>query len=42
MSRRSEKTSLIDIKEAIKRISMYSRDLDYDGFLLDIKTQDAI
>jgi len=42
MSKRTEREFLIDIKEAIKRILTYSGNLDFESFLRDLKTQDAI
>lgn len=42
MSKRGSIESLNDIKEAIKRIEIYIGKTDYEEFLRDIKTQDAI
>jgi len=42
MSKRTEREFLIDIKEAVKRILTYSENLDFESFLRDLKTQDAI
>ena len=42
MSKRTEQEFLIDIKEAVKRIITYSENLNFENFLRDIKTQDAI
>lgn len=42
MSKRGVIEILSDIKEAITRIKKYVENLNYDQFLKDIKTQDAI
>ena len=42
MSKRDDTTILEDIRAAIDRISSYSHGLEYDDFVTDIKTQDAI
>ena len=42
MSRRSPAASLQDIVEAIRRIRLYVQDMDYDRFVQDTKTQDAV
>lgn len=42
MPKRGDKEFIKDIKEAIERISNYTREMDYDMFLLDSKTQDAV
>ncbi|MGH7908908.1 MAG: HepT-like ribonuclease domain-containing protein, partial [Thermodesulfobacteriota bacterium] len=42
MSKRTDKEYLLDIREAIKRIELYTENLDYQNFLKDIKTQDAV
>ena len=42
MSKRRNVDLLNDILEAAQRISLYSNGLDYDDFLDDIKTQDAV
>ncbi len=42
MSRRSPAASLQDIVEAIRRIRLYTTDMDYVGFVRDTKTQDAV
>ncbi len=42
MSKRSDVEFLCDIQEAIKRIQVYVRDMDYAKFATDIKTQDAV
>jgi uncharacterized protein with HEPN domain len=42
MSKRLDVDLLCDIKEAIQRINIYLKDVSYDSFMEDIKTQDAI
>lgn len=42
MSKRGNLELLKDIDEAIKRIETFTHGMDYDGFLSDIKTQDAV
>ena len=42
MSKRRVIEILSDIKEAISRIKKYVKDLNFDQFLKDIKTQDAV
>jgi uncharacterized protein with HEPN domain len=42
MSRRGNLERLADIQEAIKRIEHYTKDLTYQAFLKDTKTQDAV
>lgn len=42
MSKRGDKELLNDIKEAISRIEFYIKNINYDKFLEDIKTQDAV
>ena len=42
MSKREDTIILEDIRGAINRILLYSRDLGYDDFITDMKTQDAI
>jgi uncharacterized protein with HEPN domain len=42
MSERADRDSLSDIQEAIRRIAIYTTGLTYDGFVADIKTQDAV
>jgi len=42
MSKREDSIILQDIRAAIDRILSYSRELEYDDFMIDIKTQDAI
>jgi uncharacterized protein with HEPN domain len=42
MSKRRDTDYLNDIQEAIQRILTYTADLNYEQFLKDIKTQDAV
>ena len=42
MSKRGDIEFLIDIDEAIRRIEFYAQDTNYENFLEDIKTQDAV
>ncbi len=42
MSKRGDREYLCDIREAIKRVSDYIGKMDYEEFLKDIKTQDAV
>jgi len=42
MSKRGVVEILSDIKEAISRISNYIKDVSYEQFLYDLKTQDAV
>ncbi len=42
MSKRGDIEFLSDIQEAIRRIGLYAQDTDYENFLEDIKTQDAV
>lgn len=42
MSKRGNVEWLSDIKEAIRRISLYIEKMSYQEFLEDIKTQDAL
>lgn len=42
MPKRGTYEALNDIKEAIRRIEKYIEKLDYDDFLEDSKTQDAV
>jgi len=42
MSERKDSEFVEDIREAIRRISVYTAGMDYDAFLADIKTQDAV
>ena len=42
MSERADGDFLRDIREAVRRIRMYTDAMTYDRFLADIKTQDAV
>jgi len=42
MSKRKDAELLEDIKEAIKRIEIYTQKIEYKEFLKDTKTQDAV
>ncbi len=42
MSKRGDLELLNDIQEAIRRIELFTQDIDYEDFLEDIKTQDAV
>lgn len=42
MSNRDDSAFLDDIKEAARRIAVYTDDLDYEAFLNDFRTQDAV
>ena len=42
MSKRKDSAVLQDISEAIKRILSYTTGLEYDDFVTDFKTQDAV
>lgn len=42
MSERKDSELVADILEAITRISAYTANMDYDAFLIDTKTQDAV
>jgi uncharacterized protein with HEPN domain len=42
MSDRADEEFVADIKEAIQRILLYTADVRYEGFISDIKTQDAV
>lgn len=42
MSERTDQDYLSDIREAIQRISIYVAGLDYETFVKDTKTQDAV
>ncbi|HJP94693.1 MAG TPA: DUF86 domain-containing protein [Pyrinomonadaceae bacterium] len=42
MSKRSDRELLSDIRESIQRISEYLTGFDYQSFLKDTKTQDAV
>lgn len=42
MSKRGDIEFLSDIKEGIRRIEFYIENINYERFLKDIKTQDAV
>lgn len=42
MSKRGDIEFLSDVHEAIRRIGIYTKGIDYENFLDDIKTQDAV
>ena len=42
MSKRKDSAVIQDMKEAINRIISYTSRMEYDGFLQDNKTQDAV
>ncbi len=42
MSERADNEYLIDIKESISRITNYIKDMTYNDFMADEKTQDAV
>ena len=42
MSKRGDIEFLSDISEAIRRIGIYTKGIDYENFLEDVKTQDAL
>ena len=42
MSKRTEEDLLQDILEGARRILLYTENMDYDAFLEDLKTQDAV
>ncbi|RLG25696.1 hypothetical protein DRN85_05060 [Methanosarcinales archaeon] len=42
MSKRGDVEFLRDIQEAIRRIRSYIEDMSYNGFLKDLKTEDAV
>jgi uncharacterized protein with HEPN domain len=42
MSERADRDFLSDIQEAVRRIRAYTAAMTYDGFLADIRTQDAV
>lgn len=42
MSKRTDREFLSDVREAIHRIKAYTVDMDFDFFLEDTKTQDAV
>ncbi len=42
MSKKTDKEFLLDIQEAIRRIEIYIKGLNYQDFLQKIETQDAV
>jgi uncharacterized protein with HEPN domain len=42
MSERADGDFLSDIQEAVRRIEVYTAAMTYEGFLADIRTQDAV
>ena len=42
MSKRGDKEFLLEMKEAMQRVTDYTARLDYEEFLKDKKTQDAV
>lgn len=42
MSKRQDEQLLCDIEEALRRILAYTKGLDYQRFIKDFKTQDAV
>ena len=42
MSKRGNKEFISDIKEAVERIEKYTGEMNYEMFLQDTKTQDAV
>ena len=42
MSKKTDKVFLLDIQEAIRRIEIYIKGLNYQDFLQKIETQDAV
>jgi uncharacterized protein with HEPN domain len=42
MSERTNREFLGDIREALQRISVYVAGLDYEAFVKDTRTQDAV
>lgn len=42
MSQQRDDIRLLDIEEFINRIELYTKNLDYEQFMQDIKTQDAV
>lgn len=42
MSKRTEREFLLDISESAQRIISYTEGMDYDDFLVDLKTQDSV
>jgi uncharacterized protein with HEPN domain len=42
MSKRTDREFLSDIREALKRIAAYIAGMNYESFVDDVKTQDAV
>lgn len=42
MSKQRDDIRILDIEECINRIELYTNNLDYEQFMQDIKTQDAV
>jgi uncharacterized protein with HEPN domain len=42
MSERTDRDYLAHIREAVNRTALYTEKMTYEGFLGDIKTQDAV
>ncbi len=42
MSKRGDIEFVSDIQEATRRVGIYTEGIDYENFLRDIKTQDAV
>lgn len=42
MSSRSDMDFLEDINEAIRRVEVYLEEMDYESFMADLRTQDAV
>jgi uncharacterized protein with HEPN domain len=42
MSKREDSAIIQDMKEAVDRIMSYTLNMEYEGFLQDYKTQDAV
>ncbi|MEI7594587.1 MAG: DUF86 domain-containing protein [Bacteroidota bacterium] len=42
MLKQRDDIRILDIEECIRRIELFVLDLDYDNFMYDIKTQDAV
>jgi len=42
MSKQRDGIRILDIEECIRRIELFTQNLDYDKFMDDIKTQDAV
>ena len=42
MSKRTDKEFILDIQEAIRRISLYTKGINCNDFLKKIETQDAV